>query len=124
MEEGEDRIVRGDSLRLCGGAEDHGLMPLRAPVAHRRGKGRKGLGREDVAIGAEQRAPGLERGLARLPAQLERADDAVEVHEGVEIACGGATVGVRDRGSVRRHGAIAEPVPARALEARAVVEGA
>ena len=42
VEEGEDCIVRGDSLRLGGGAEDHGLMPLRAPVAHRRGKGRKG----------------------------------------------------------------------------------
>ena len=74
VEEGEDCIVRGDSLRFRRCAEDHGLMPLRAPVAHRRGKGRKGGGREDVAIGAEQRAPGLERGLARLPAQLERAE--------------------------------------------------
>ena len=109
-------------FRRC--AEDHGLMPLRAPVAHRRGKGRKGGGREDVAIGAEQRAPGLERGLARLPAQLDRAGDMVEVHEGVEIVFGGATVGVRDRGSVRRRGAIAEPVAAGALEARRVVERA
>ena len=117
VEEGEDRIVRADALRFRRCAEDHGLMPLRAPVAHRRGEGRKGPGREDVAIGAEQRAPGLERGLARLPAQLERAGDMVEVHEGVEIACGGATVGVRDRGSVRRHGAIAEPVAAGAPEA-------
>ena len=59
VQEGEGRLADGDALRLGRRAEDHGLMPLAATLAHRVRERRERLGREDVAIGAQQRAAGL-----------------------------------------------------------------
>ena len=124
LKEGQYSIARGDRLRCCRRAEDDGLMPLAATFAHGLGKGRKGLGAKNVAIGAEQRPTGLERGFARFPAQLERAEGLVEGDERVEIARRRVAPGMGGRSPVGRRGTEAEPVPAGALEAGRVVEGA